>query len=121
MTNDEVPETIMTGSTADISHICELAWYDWVMFRDKIPTFPDQKLILGCYLGPATGIGSALTAKILKSNGQVVYGSTLQHLTDLERCCPVHIADQKSFDNSIAERLGPTAQDSDFPVGGPAD
>jgi hypothetical protein len=40
--------------------------------------------------------------------------STLQHLIDLERCCPVHIADRKSFDDSIAERLGPATQDSDF-------
>ena len=45
-----------------------------------------------------------------------MYRSTLRHLTDLERYCPVHIADQNSFDNSIAERLGPTAQDSDFPA-----
>ncbi len=103
MTNGKVPETIMTGSTADISHICEFAWYDWVMFRDNIPTFPDHKLILGPYLGPATCVGSALTANILKSNGQVVYRSTLQHLTNPERCCPVHIANRKSFDNSIAE------------------
>ncbi len=73
MTNGEVPETIMTGSTADISHICKFTWFDWVMFRDNIPTFPDHNLILGRYLGPATDIGSALTAKILKSNGQVVY------------------------------------------------
>ncbi len=116
MTNGEVPETIMTGSTADISHICEFAWYNWVMFRDNIPTFPDHKLIIGRYLGPATGVGLALTAKILKSNGQVVYRSTLRHLTNLERCCPVHIADRKSFDNSIAEQLGPAAQDSDFPA-----
>jgi hypothetical protein len=28
ITNGEVPETIMTGSTADISHICEFGWYD---------------------------------------------------------------------------------------------
>ncbi len=28
MTNGEVPETIMTGSTTDISHICEFGWYD---------------------------------------------------------------------------------------------
>ncbi len=45
MTNGKVPETIMTGSTADISHICEFGWYDWVMFRDNLPTFPDNKLI----------------------------------------------------------------------------
>ena len=69
MTNGKVPETIMTGSTADISYMCEFGWYDWVMFRDNVPTFPDVKLTLGQYLGPATNVGSVLAAKILKLNG----------------------------------------------------
>jgi hypothetical protein len=47
MTNGKVPDTIMTGSTANITHICEFGWYDWVMFRDNVPTFPDVKLTLG--------------------------------------------------------------------------
>jgi hypothetical protein len=47
MTNREVTETIMTGSTATIGHICEFAWYDWVMFRDNVPTLPDVILTLG--------------------------------------------------------------------------
>jgi hypothetical protein len=72
MTNGEVSETIMTGSTANISHICEFCWYGKVMFRDNVPTFPDIKSTLGQYLGPATNVGSALTAKILKSNEQTV-------------------------------------------------
>ena len=114
MTNGKVPETIMTGSTAGISHICKFAWFDWVMFRDNILTFPDHKLILGRYLGPATDVGLALTAKILKYNGQVVYRSTLGHLTDHEHACPVHTANRKLFDDSIAEQLGPAAQDTDF-------
>jgi hypothetical protein len=46
MTNGKVPETIMTSSTTNISHICEFGWYDWVMFRDNVPAFPDVKLIL---------------------------------------------------------------------------
>ncbi len=53
MTAGQVPETNMTGNTADISHIAEFGWYDWVMFRDNVPSFPDDKLILGCYLRPA--------------------------------------------------------------------
>jgi hypothetical protein len=61
MINGKVPETIKTGSTANISHIYEFGWYDWVMFRDIVPTFPDVKLTLGQYLGPATDVGSALT------------------------------------------------------------
>jgi hypothetical protein len=72
MTNGKVPKTIMTCSNANISHICEFGWYDWVMFRDNVPTFPDIKLTFGQYLGPATNVGSALTAKILKSNEQTV-------------------------------------------------
>jgi hypothetical protein len=71
MTNGKVPETIMTSSTAEISHICEFAWFDWVMFRDNIPTFPEDKLIFGRYLGPATDVGSALTAK----NTQIQWAS----------------------------------------------
>jgi hypothetical protein len=90
MTNGKVPETIMTGSIADISHIFELGWYDWVMFWDNVPSFPDVKLILGQYLGPATNVGSALTAKILKSNGQTDCRSTLRHLNDKEIHCPIH-------------------------------
>jgi len=69
MTAGQVPETIMTGLTADISHIAEFGWYDWVMYRDNVPSNPDDTLILGCYLGPATDISSALTAKILQPNG----------------------------------------------------
>jgi hypothetical protein len=30
MTKGKVPETIMTGSITNISHICEFGWYDWV-------------------------------------------------------------------------------------------
>ncbi len=37
-------------------------------------------------------------------------------MTDLEHTCPVHTANRKSFDNSITEQLGPTAQDTDFLV-----
>ncbi len=56
------PETIMTENTANISHIAEFGWYDWVMFCDNKLSFPNDKLILGHYLGPAIDTGLALTA-----------------------------------------------------------
>ncbi len=114
MTNGKVPETIMTGITANISHISEFAWYDWVMFRDNVPTFPDDKLTLGRYLGPATDVGSALTAKILKSNGQFVCRSTTRHLNDDERNCITHAEMRKAFDASVYEAIGPAATEDDF-------
>jgi len=73
-------------------------WYDWVMFRDNVPSFPDNKLVLGRYLGPATNVGSALTTKILKSNGQTVCRSTLRHLNDEELHCPIQKELHRSFD-----------------------
>jgi hypothetical protein len=47
MTAGQVPETIMTSDTADISHIAEFAWFDWVMFRDNVPAYPDNEMTLG--------------------------------------------------------------------------
>jgi hypothetical protein len=116
MTAGQVFETIMTGNTANISHIAEFGWYDWVMFRDNEPSFPDDKLILGRYLGPAIDTGLALMAKILKSNGVFVCRSTLRHLTDEELNSPVHIEMRHKFAESIELHLGPAALPQDFPA-----
>ena len=111
----EVPETILTGNTADISVVCQFGWYDWVMYRDTTPSYPDESIVLGRYLGPALDVGSALTAKILRLNGQVVYRSTLRHLTPDELADPGHIASRNDFDANILQVLGPSAVWDDFP------
>ena len=64
--NGETPETMLSGETADISKFAEYGWYDWVKFRDTNVPYPEDKLVLGRYLGPSTDIGPAMTAKILK-------------------------------------------------------
>jgi hypothetical protein len=115
MTAGQVPETIMTGNTAKISLIAEFGWYDWVMFHDNKPSYPDDKLILGRYLGPAIDTGSALTAKILKSNFVFVCRSTLQHHTDEEFSSCIHKEMRGKFDESIKHHLGPAALPQDFP------
>ncbi len=81
----------MKGGTADIIQICKFAWYDLVMFRDTVNmiAFPDKRLTLGRYLGPATDVEFALTAKILKQNGPYVCRLTLRHLTPVKTLCMV--------------------------------
>ncbi len=116
MTAGQVPETIMIGNSTNISHIAEFGWYDWVMFCDSKPFFPDVKRILGCYLGPAIDTGLALMAKILKSNGVFVCRSTLQHLTNEELNSPVHMDMRHKFDESIDLHLRPAALLQDFPA-----
>ena len=29
---DQVPETVMTGQTTDISNLCKYEWFQWVMY-----------------------------------------------------------------------------------------
>ncbi len=86
------------------------------MFRDNVPMFPDIKLTLGWYLGPATNVGSALTAKIPKSNGQIICRSTLRHLNNKEIHCPIHQEMRRVFNESITHHLGPNATEQEFPV-----
>ena len=113
-TNGQVLKTIMTGTTADISHISEFGWYDWVMFQDNTPTFPEDNIVLGRYLGPAIDMGGMMTAKILKGNGQFIYRSTLRHLTKEETESSAHTDRRQRFDKSIADTLSPGTVDADF-------
>ena len=73
----EVPETVMSGETADISKFAEYSWYEWIKFRDTTVAYPETKLTLRRYLGLSTDIEPAMTAKIIKANGQYVHRSTL--------------------------------------------
>ena len=100
--------------SADISDICEFEFYEWVMFNDSQATFPKTKFYVGRWLGPAVDVGSDLTYKILKSNGQVVPRSTIRHLTLDELTNPDHIALMKTFDDNIIQKLGVPTTENDF-------
>ena len=99
----------MTGQTADISNIFEYDWYEWFIFRDNNTSFPDDKLTLGRYLGPATDVGSAMCYKILKAGGQVAFQNTVWYLTLEGRADPEHKKLRDDFDTHVTNRLGGAA------------
>ena len=111
--NGEVPETIISGETAEVSPLAQLGWYEWCMFRDTAVPFPDDKMILGRYLGPSIDIGPAMTAKILKANGEVLHRSTYRELTPEELVDENLNKEKEAFDKAVHERYGPamTAKD----------
>ena len=110
----QVPETIVSGQTSDISQFCEVAWYDWVKFFDTSVSYPNDKEVLGRYLGPSIDIGPAMCAKLLKANGQIVYRSTYRGLTADEMASEDEMRLRNEFDKSVLEKLGPTSKLSDF-------
>ncbi len=91
----------------------QLGYVPW-----QLTSYPNNKLILGCYLGPAINIGLALMAKIFKLNGVFVCRSTLWHLTDEVLNSSVHQEMQCKFDESIKQHLGPVAVLQEIPAEG---
>ncbi|KAI2509582.1 Reverse transcriptase (RNA-dependent DNA polymerase) [Fragilaria crotonensis] len=110
----QVPETIVSGETADISPFALFAWYDWVMFRDTSVSYPDDAMVLGRDLGPAIDIGPAMTRKVLKENGKVVYRSTVRSLTDDELADETMSHKRREFTNKVNLILGEGFKYEDF-------
>ena len=84
------------------------------MFNELQATLPETKFHVGRWIGPAVDVGSALTYKILKSNGQVVPRSTIRHLTLEKLTNPDHIAMTKDFDENIIQKIGVPETENDF-------
>ena len=104
----------MTGHTADISNICEYPWYDRVIFRYQPITYPYFPVILGRYLGPAIDVGSAMTYKILKANGEHVCRTIVCLLKPTKLACSYHKQLRNDFEASVLESLGPADTISGF-------
>ena len=110
----QVPETMVSGQIPDISLFAAFRWYEWVMFRDTIASYPEDKMVLGRDLGPALDIGPSMTRKLLKKNGMVVYQSTVQPLTPDEMADLVRINERQEFDAAIAAALGKPLTEEDL-------
>ena len=101
------PETKMSGETSDMTTFCEFGWYQWVYFRDTSMTFPGEKLVLGRCCGPSIDVGPALTADILRTNGQQFHRSTYGALKPDELVNLDGIKALDEFDMATEENLGP--------------
>jgi hypothetical protein len=98
----------------DISTIAEYTWYEWVKFRDTAAKFPVLKIQLGRDLGATIDIGLAMTRKILKQNGSVMYRSSVRPLTQDEIQYPTERQEREKFDIAIEENFRPAMNKDDF-------
>ena len=67
----EGPKTVMKGETANITHLHEFGWYDWVYFRDNAVTYPNDKWVLGRWLGPALILAQHYLQRSYRKMGDV--------------------------------------------------
>ncbi len=102
----QVPELLVSGETADISPVAAFKWYEWVLFRDTFVTYPDNIMVLGRDLGPAIDIGPAMTRKVVKANGKVVYRSTARPFSPNKIADETMTKEREKFNESVELVLG---------------
>jgi ribosomal protein L31E len=110
----QVPETILSGQTADISPFVQHGWFDWIKWYDLQSTFPEPRERLGRWLGPSLDIGPAMTSKVLKENGQLIHLSSIRPLTEDEINDPEQKKLRDAFDRKLSKKLGRSFQPSDL-------
>jgi hypothetical protein len=110
----QVPESKVKGENVDISTIAEYPWYEWVKFRDTAATLPVSKNQLGRDLGAAIDIGPAMTRKIPKKNGCVMYRSSVKPLTQDEIQSPTEKKEREEFDIAVEKKFGPSMNKNYF-------
>ena len=110
----QVPQTIMSGETADISPYCEFEWFQCVMYYEPNATYPDDKCFMGCWLGPAVDVGSAMAYKVQKSSDQFVCRSSVRPWTPEEEANPGLLREREAFMARLKDNLGRPAKEVDF-------
>ena len=101
--HSQVPETVLTGQTPDISPLAEYGWYEWVKYHDYL----SKEETLGRWLGPADdSVGSAMTSKILMKNCHIYITATLRALSQEEWDSPDERQEREAFDKVVTQRLG---------------
>jgi len=101
----DVPQTVLLGDTADISHLCEFGFYDFIWYI----TPADQNLevkLLGRYLGPSHDVGEAMCAYVLTSKGQVVSRTSVFPLSIADQNSEPVKAKKEAFMKTLSEKFG---------------
>lgn len=102
----QTPQAILMGHASDISKYAEFAFYQWVMWYDSQAPFPEPRNTLGRYLGPTRDEGMAMSAKLLKSNGNTTFRSTFNALTEDQMKQPSMIKRMEAFDLAVNKKIG---------------
>jgi hypothetical protein len=85
-----------------------------VKFRDTGQSFPDSKEWLGRDLRPTIDIGPAMSGKVLKINGEVMFRVSVRGLALEEIQIPDEQKTRQEYDESIKVKLGKGMQDHEF-------
>jgi hypothetical protein len=120
----QVPQTLMTGDTSDISKLVEFEWYEWVWFSPSTERLPEKlgkgkkkyldhetgsdqflNMELGRYLGPSLEMGEELASKILTQTGHIAVRTSVYPISQQEMDSEDHRRQRDDWSTALREHL----------------
>lgn len=104
--NGQVGTTCMTGNTADVSHIVNFTFYEWIWYHTPGDTGVKTRMQLGKWCGPSFDVGDALCYAVINSKGSILHKTSVFPLKD-EELRSEHIKAMKSeWETELKAKLG---------------
>jgi hypothetical protein len=104
--DNRTPTEVVTGTTPDISQYALFDWYEPVRQWDVKADFPDEKKILGRFLGIAEHCTEEMSFLILSDTGRVTIRKSVWAIPPDEKRSDKFKEELKAFDASIAKIHG---------------
>lgn len=99
------PYEMVTGNTPDISEYISFSWYQPIWYYDKT-SFPEERNLLGRWIGVAHNVGQAMCFWILPKSGTPIARTTVRPVTTDELQQDAIKQELLSFDQSIQRKIG---------------
>ncbi|MGH3053527.1 MAG: hypothetical protein ACRDL7_00940, partial [Gaiellaceae bacterium] len=99
------PYECVTGNTPDISEYVEFDWYQPTWYYDS-SDFPEERRLLGRWLGVSHWIGQAMCYWILPISGIPISRTTVQVVSEQELLTDEVTVQLSTFDKQVQEKLG---------------
>jgi hypothetical protein len=100
------PTEVVTGATPDISQYAQFDWYEPIRFHDNRHAFPNERKLLGRFLGVAEHCTDVMAFRILTEIGTILTRKSVWAITDAEKRGDQYQAEIAKFDKAINTRFG---------------
>jgi Reverse transcriptase (RNA-dependent DNA polymerase) len=100
------PTEVVTGTTPDITQYAQFDWYEPIRFLDNRHAFPNEKKLLGRFLGVAEHCTDVMAFRILTEIGTILTRKSVWAITDAEKRGDQYQTEIAKFDKAINTRFG---------------
>ena len=108
------PEEQVTGDTPDISAYAMFGWYELVWYLDPSKDFPNEKKMLGRWLGVSESSIDVMAYYILTKTGKVIVRKSIWAVNSDESGTDAYKSDLADLTEAIKQKIGDSIPDDEL-------